>query len=256
VTHGRPTGRFYLCLLPLTHLGTSCALGPPAVFAAVVAETRIVALIAGYRVASGEWTVVGRVHRQSATGEPPATQPGEPTAPADGPAESSTLFPGTVEPSDMSSARVFAATTVALGVVALAHAAATWPLAATVAFFGVGALVAFVAEAVVINLGWLDHHVGPKLAGVPAYILFGWTGTVYVAYRIGLLVTDGWAAVVTAGVVATTYDLLTDHRGVADGHWSYTDDLPGPRYRGVPWWNFAGWFAISCLTAAAAFAFR
>jgi uncharacterized membrane protein len=62
-------------------------------------------------------------------------------------------------------------------------------------------------------------------------------------------VTDGWTAVAATGVLATTYDVITDHRGVADGHWTYIDELPGPRYHGVPWWNFAGWFAISVITA-------
>ncbi len=152
----------------------------------------------------------------------------------------------------MASGRVFAVITVSLGIVTLAHAVFTWPLHATLAFFVGGALVAFIAEAVVINLNWLEHHIGPKVLGVPPYLLFGWTGTIYIAFRFALLVTDGWAAVVAAGILATTYDVVTDHRGVEDGHWTYTDNLPGPRYRGVPWWNFVGWLAISCLTAALA----
>lgn len=155
----------------------------------------------------------------------------------------------------MPSNRAFATTTVAVGLGALAHAVVTWPGRATVALFVGGAVVAFVAEAVVIRLGWLDHHIGPKIADVPLYLLFGWTGTVYIAFRIALLVTDGWTAVVAAGVLATTYDGLTDHRGVAEGHWTYTDALPGPRHRGVPWWNFAGWFAVSVVTAAFAVPF-
>ena len=155
----------------------------------------------------------------------------------------------------MVSSRVFAGTTVALGLVSLAHAVLTWPLAATAAFFGGGAFVAFVAEAAVIKLRWLEHHIGPKLADVPLYVLFGWTGLVYVSFRVALLVADGWLAVAVAAVLATTYDALTDHRGVSDGHWTYTDDLPGPRSRGVPWWNFAGWFAISLVTAAFALPF-
>ncbi|MEA5388317.1 carotenoid biosynthesis protein [Haloarculaceae archaeon H-GB2-1] len=132
----------------------------------------------------------------------------------------------------MTDARQFAGTTVAVGLVALAHALLTWPRRATLAFFGVGALVAFVAEAVVIALGWLDHHIGPTMLGVPLYVLFGWTGTVYLAFRVALLVVDGWMAVVLAGVLATGYDVLVDHRGVEEGHWTYTDDLPGPRRRG------------------------
>ena len=155
----------------------------------------------------------------------------------------------------MDSERTLVVTTVALGTLALAHAALTWPPVATLAFFGGGALVAFVAEAVVIELDWLEHHVGRTVGGVPLYVLFGWTGTVYVAFRVALLVTDGWTAVAVAGVLATGYDVLTDHRGVAAGYWTYTDDLSGPRYRGVPWWNFAGWFGISSLTATFAVAF-
>jgi uncharacterized membrane protein len=152
----------------------------------------------------------------------------------------------------MSDSTTFALTTVAVGVVALAHAAVTWPLDATVALFAGGAAVAFVAEAVVIALGWLEHHIGPKLLGVPIYVLFGWTGVVYAGVRVGLLVTDGVAAVAVAALLATVYDLSADHYGVEDGHWTYTDDLPGPRARGVPWWNYLGWTVISAITAGLA----
>ena len=152
----------------------------------------------------------------------------------------------------MPSSRAFAGTTVVLGLLSLSHAALTWPATATVAFFGGGAAVAFLAEAVVIGLDWLEHHVGPKVIGVPLYVLFGWTGLVYVSFRLSLLVTDGWLAVGVTALLATAYDALTDFRGVADGHWTYTDGLPGPRSRGVPWWNFAGWFVISGITAALA----
>lgn len=155
----------------------------------------------------------------------------------------------------MPSSRVFAASTTAIGMAALAHAALTWPLEATLVFFVGGAAIAFVAEAVVINLGWLEHHVGPKVLGVPLYVCFGWTGVVYVAFRVALLATDGWVAVALGAAIATGYDLLTDHRGVTEGHWTYTDDLPGPRLRDVPWWNFAGWVVISAATAALALPF-
>jgi uncharacterized membrane protein len=152
----------------------------------------------------------------------------------------------------MPSKRAFAASVAAVGLLALAYAALTWPPAAVLAFFAGGAAIAFVAEAVVVNLGWLEHHVGPKVVGVPVYVLLGWTGAVYVAFRAALLVTSGWSAVAVAAALATGYDALVDHRGVADGRWTYTDDLPGPRLRGVPWWNFAGWLAISAATAGLA----
>lgn len=151
--------------------------------------------------------------------------------------------------------RVFAATTVVVGSITVLHAVVTWPLPATLAFFGGGALVAFTAEAIVVNLGWLDHSIGPKTVGVPLYLLFGWPGAIYVAFRGALLVTDGWTAAAVAAVLATTYDVFTDHMGVEDGHWTYTDDLPGPGYRDIPWWNYVGWLLISSLTAGVAVPF-
>lgn len=155
----------------------------------------------------------------------------------------------------VTSSRTFAGTTVAIGLVALVHAVLTWPMRATLALFGGGAAVAFLGEAVVIRLGLLEHHIEPKVAGVPIYILFGWTGVVYLALRVSLLVLAGLPAVLGAAALATAYDIASDHRGVADGHWSYLDDLPGPRYRDVPWWNYLGWFAISGATGALAVSF-
>lgn len=152
----------------------------------------------------------------------------------------------------MLSDRAFAASTVAFGSVAFVHALLTWPTDAVVAFFAGGAVVAFVAEAAVINVGLLEHHVGPKALGVPLYVLFGWVGAVYVPFRLALLVTDGWMAVAVTAVLATAYDVLVDNRGVEDGRWTYTDDVPGPRHGAVPWWNYAGWLAISAVTAGIA----
>jgi len=148
--------------------------------------------------------------------------------------------------------RTFVATTAGLGILALLHAVLTWPPAAAAAFFAGGAAIAFVGEAVVINLGLLEHHAGRKLLGVPLYVLFGWVGAVYVPFRIALLVTDGWLAVALGAVLATAYDVLVDNRGVEDGRWTYTDDLPGPCHGAVPWWNYAGWLAISAATAGLA----
>jgi len=117
----------------------------------------------------------------------------------------------------MPDGRIYVASTVAVGLVAMAHAALTWPLRAVVALFAGGAAVAFVAEAVVIRLGWLEHHVGPRVLGVPPYALFGWTGLVYVAFRVALLVADGRTAVVAGAALAAGYDALNDHRGVEAG---------------------------------------
>ena len=117
----------------------------------------------------------------------------------------------------MPDGRIYVASTVAVGLVAMAHAALTWPLRAVVALFVSGATVAFVAEAVAIRLKWLEHHVGPRVLGVPPYALFGWTGLVYVAFRAALLGADGRTAVVAGAALAAGYDALTDHRGVKAG---------------------------------------
>ncbi|GAB3682074.1 carotenoid biosynthesis protein [Salinarchaeum chitinilyticum] len=150
----------------------------------------------------------------------------------------------------MTSSRSFGTMTALLGVAALVHALLTWPLDATVALFAGGAILAFVGELIVVKLGWLDHHVGPTVAGVPCYVLPGWTAVIYATVRIALLVTEGWAVVPIAAIFATAYDVLADNHGVAKGYWTYTDDLPGPRHGEVPWWNYAGWFVISACTAA------
>lgn len=145
--------------------------------------------------------------------------------------------------------RTYAASAAGLGVVAFVHALLTWPLDAVVAFFVGGAAVAFAAEAVAVHAGLLEHHVQRTVLGVPAYVPLAWVGVVYVWFRIALLATDGWPAVALAAALATGYDALVDNRGVADGRWTYTDDLPGPRHGAVPWWNYAGWLAISAVTA-------
>lgn len=145
--------------------------------------------------------------------------------------------------------RAFALSTVFLGLLALFHALLTWSWSATVALFGGGAILAFVGEVLVIHRGWLQHHIGPKWIGVPVYVLFGWTGVIYVALRIALVVTEGVVAAALAAGIATSYDLLFDHIGVARGYWTYTDGVPGPRLRAVPWWNYAGWALISFMTA-------
>src|SRR6056297_3580097 len=36
-------------------------------------------------------------------------------------------------------------------------------------------------------------------------------------------VNGGWPAVIAAAGLATGYDILTDHRGVEEGYWTYTD---------------------------------
>ena len=62
--YGRLFG-LYVLLLPVTYLGAVTSLGLPAVFVALVAESWGAALVTGYRVRSGNWTVARRSRRPS-----------------------------------------------------------------------------------------------------------------------------------------------------------------------------------------------
>jgi uncharacterized membrane protein len=145
----------------------------------------------------------------------------------------------------------------ALFLVALAHSLLTWPPAATAAVFLGGPLLAFPGEALMVRLGLLEHHTGPRIAGVPLPILAAWPAVVYVFLRLSVLLlgaSPGAAAL--AAVAATAWDVAADPRGVREGLWSYPESpLSEPRLRGVPWWNFAGWLllvgAVSALALVA-----
>ena len=139
------------------------------------------------------------------------------------------------------------------GLVALAHALLTWPVRAVLVLFLGGAALAFVAEAVVVRLGLLVHHTGPRVLGVPVLVLVAWPSVVYVWYQVALLVADGTGAVALAAVLATLADVVVDPRGVADGYWTYPETWASrPRFRGVPWWNFVGWLVLVGTMAAGA----
>lgn len=142
-------------------------------------------------------------------------------------------------------------TNIALFAVATAHALLTWSLRATVALFAGGAAIAFAAELVGVQSGLLDHDLQPQLAGVPLSILFAWPSVVYICYRIALLVVAGGIpAAAIAAVLATVLDVFTDPNGVREGVWHYPEHrISEPRFRGVPWWNFAAWLVIVFLTA-------
>jgi uncharacterized membrane protein len=131
------------------------------------------------------------------------------------------------------------------------HALVTWSVRDALVLFGGGIAVAFAAEVVGVAAGLLDHELRPQVAGVPLSILLAWPAVVYASFRLALLVADGLAAAAVAAVVATALDLVTDPNGVREGVWSYPDHpLSEPRYRDVPWWNFAAWLVITFLTAA------
>lgn len=138
-----------------------------------------------------------------------------------------------------------------LGVLTIAHALATWPPQRALALFVGGAAIAFAAEIVGVYLGLLEHHLEPRVLGVPVVVAIAWPATVYVALRLALLVVPlGLGAALLAALLATLQDVLLDPRGVEDRAWRYPR-VPASvqRYKDVPYWNFAAWFGISFLTA-------
>jgi putative membrane protein len=134
--------------------------------------------------------------------------------------------------------------------IALAHALVTWPHDRVLVMFAGGAAIAFVAEALIVRIGLLEHYITPQVAGVPVAIVAVWPAVVYVWYRIALVAVDpGISGAVLAAALATAWDAVTDPPQVGD-RWSYPPSaLSEPRFRGVPWWNFAGWLLIVFVTA-------
>jgi len=129
---------------------------------------------------------------------------------------------------------------------ALGHAVLTWEPAATLAVFLGGIALTFPAEAVFVRAGLLEHHTGPRVAGVPLPVLAAWPAVVYVFLRAAALVAGlTLEAAALAAVAATMFDAAVDPEGVREGRWSYPPSpFSEPRFRGVPWWNFVGWLLL------------
>lgn len=159
-------------------------------------------------------------------------------------------MPDAESPIDAATARRYVWGQLGLFLLALAHALLTWPLPETVALFAGGVAVAFVVEAPAIRAGLFTHHLRPRVAGIPVSVLLAWPAVVYLAVRAASLVVDGTLTVAaTAAVLATLADAAVEPRAVAAGAWAYGDAIPGPRVRGVPWWNAAGWLGVVFTTA-------
>lgn len=151
----------------------------------------------------------------------------------------------------MDEERRFVLGALVVGSAALAHAVRIWPALTTLTMFLGGAVIALLAEAVGVRWGLLRHHARPQLFGVPVVVLLAWPATAYVFYRAAVLVApSGLPAALLAATTATLFDVATDHVGVDRGHWEFPPSaVPGPRSRGVPWWNFVAWFCLILLTA-------
>lgn len=140
-----------------------------------------------------------------------------------------------------------------LGVSALVHAMLAWSPVAAIQFGAVAVGLAFVAEVAVVQVGLLRHRLYPQVLGVPLAALAGWTFSIYVCFRLATFAVDpAFAPIVTAGI-ATAFDLVLDPIGVRAGLWEYPRaGIPGPRFRDVPWWNFAGWLLLPAVVVSLA----
>ncbi|KEO85187.1 carotenoid biosynthesis protein [Tumebacillus flagellatus] len=122
----------------------------------------------------------------------------------------------------------------------------------TVTAGGIGLL----AEGIGVQEGWLfgaytyDSALGPALFGVPLAIGSAWVMVQAVVFFAVRRVNRAERSRITsvlritgAAWLAVSFDLLLDPvASVLQGYWTWRD---GGGYYGVPWRNFAGWFAVT-----------
>ncbi|MFC9895515.1 carotenoid biosynthesis protein [Nocardia sp. NPDC127579] len=151
--------------------------------------------------------------------------------------------------------------------VALAHAALARGLGYAGGFLVIVSGVGLVAEMVGVATGYpfgcYDYavdRIGPAVGGVPLLVPLAWTGGLYPIWVVAGLLTTGRDAVTGRGVVAARigltalgavgWDLFLDPQMVADGQWRWCDTGSGlPGLAGIPWTNYAGWFAVGIVMA-------
>ena len=161
------------------------------------------------------------------------------------------------------------------------HSAEVRGAGRTFTLFALTAVLAFAAEALGDNYGWIfgNYHytdaLGPRLLGVPVLILFTWGTIVYCAFELVTWLSDRGSAppsgtgvrVVRAllvglgtGLMAAGFDLMADPLAVsgvwhdvlgADAWWWWVDGGPYlPNLEswqggdGIPITNFVGWVLV------------
>lgn len=167
------------------------------------------------------------------------------------------------------------------------HSAKVRGAARTVTFFGLAAVLAFVAEALGDNFGLIfgRYHytgaLGPRLLGVPILIIFTWGTIVYCGYALVTWLTDRGAVRrvsagyrvarallvgLATGLIAAGFDLMVDPLAVSgvwrevlgtDAWWWWIDGGPYlPNLEswqggdGIPVMNFVGWTLVPMVIVA------
>ena len=148
------------------------------------------------------------------------------------------------------------------------HAVITKGLRRSILMFGVSYVIAFSAEALGVNFGWIFGHyhytpvLGISLFGVPFLAALAWEPILYAAFCITDILAPAtingaksWLArlpvnVWLAGIAAlatTAWDMMIDPIAVNEGWWVWNNGgsyLPYLR-QGVPIQNFLGWLGVS-----------
>jgi uncharacterized membrane protein len=138
----------------------------------------------------------------------------------------------------------------------------------TLVMFTLSFLVAFTAEALGVNFGWIFGHyyytekLGIGLFGVPFLAALAWEPIVYASFSITDILAPAlvrsnvrwwkrlpayvWMAIV--GALATTaWDMMIDPIAVSQGWWVWQDGGSYVPYvvNGVPVQNFLGWLGVA-----------
>lgn len=97
-------------------------------------------------------------------------------------------------------------------------------------------------------------HLQPQLGGVPVIIPLAWLMMMPPAWATAAAIGGSGSRLAFAMVSAaafTAWDLFLDPQMVSWNLWTWADGEPAwddkrlPRYFGIPWTNYAGWFAVS-----------
>jgi uncharacterized membrane protein len=147
------------------------------------------------------------------------------------------------------------------------HAVLTKGWKRSLFMFALSFCVAFTAEALGVNYGWVFGHyyytraLGVSLFGVPFLAALAWEPIVYAAFWISDLLANGgassaspgphklsplWAAAI--GALATTaWDMMIDPIAVSQGWWVWVNGGTYVPYiaNGVPLTNFLGWLLVA-----------
>lgn len=147
------------------------------------------------------------------------------------------------------------------------HAVITKGWRRSLLMFASSFVLAFTAEALGVNFGWIFGHyyytgvLGFQVFGVPLLAALAWEPIVYAAYLMSDLLsplvsalpqitrqrpTAVWMALI--GALATTaWDMMIDPIAVSQGWWVWVDGGAYVPYvaNGVPVQNFLGWLGVA-----------